>query len=79
MAALPLPGEYPELDAQTRVPILLGLSIAFLVLAAIIVLLRLITRFIIVKAPGSDDYTIVFALVRLPLAPRATFTCSDMP
>ncbi len=65
MASLPEPGDDPALDAETRVPILMGVSIAFLVFSSIVVLLRIFTRFTIVRLPGSDDYTIVFAQVRL--------------
>ena len=40
------------------------LLIAF---AFVIVGLRLLTRFYIVRRPGWDDYTIVFATVRWPI------------
>ncbi|KAH8898089.1 hypothetical protein GQ53DRAFT_678044, partial [Thozetella sp. PMI_491] len=63
MASFPNPGDYPELDAETRVPILVGVSIAFLAFSSIMVLLRLYTRFFVVRSAGADDYTIVFAQV----------------
>jgi hypothetical protein len=60
---MPAPGEYPELDAETRVPILIGISIAFVVLSSIVVALRLYTRYVIVKVAGPDDITIAIAQV----------------
>jgi len=59
----PVPGENPALDAETRVPILIGTSVAFAVLASFVVLLRLFTRYAVVKAVGADDVTITVAMV----------------
>jgi len=59
----PVPGENPALDAETRVPILVGTSIAFALAACIVVLLRLWTRYAVVKATGPDDITITVAVV----------------
>lgn len=68
---MPAPGENPTLDAETRVPILIGVSVAFMILSVTVVLLRLFTRYAVVKALGSDDYTILIAVVslRCPLRP----------
>jgi len=63
MPSGPLPGENPALDAETRVPILIGTSIAFAVLASLVVLLRLFTRYAVVKAVGADDLTIFAAMI----------------
>ncbi|KFY73170.1 hypothetical protein V499_06718 [Pseudogymnoascus sp. VKM F-103] len=50
------------LAAETRGPILLGLSISFTVLSSIFVVLRVIARFWIIKGAGWEDYTIVVAV-----------------
>jgi hypothetical protein len=63
MPSGPLPGENLALDAETRVPILIGISIAFAVLASLVVLLRLFTRYAVVKAVGADDLTIFGAMI----------------
>lgn len=60
---LPVKGQYPELDAETRVPILVGISIAFALASTIVVLLRLYTRTFILRTLGWDDATITFAQV----------------
>lgn len=62
---MPVPGENPELDAETQVPLLIGMSVGFLAVSTIAVLLRLYTRYIVIKAPGLDDITIAVAQVRL--------------
>jgi hypothetical protein len=62
---MPVPGENPELDAQTRVPLLWGIAIAFLVLSGTAVLLRLYTRQFVVRNVGLDDVTIAVAFVSL--------------
>lgn len=59
-------GENPALDAETRVPILLGVSIAFIIASTVVVALRLFTRQYIVHGLGPDDYTIVLAQVCCP-------------
>jgi len=61
--SLPTPGENPQLDAETRVPILIGMSVAFVTLSTVVVVLRLYTRFFVVCSPGPDDLTIVFAQI----------------
>lgn len=38
-------------------------SIVFSGLATIFILIRCISRFLIVKTPGTEDYLIIFALV----------------
>ncbi|KAK1762900.1 hypothetical protein QBC33DRAFT_253416 [Phialemonium atrogriseum] len=63
MDRMPFKGEFPELDAETRVPLLVGISIGFLCVSTVAVLLRLYTRYIVVKSPGSDDATIAIAQV----------------
>ncbi|KAK3342001.1 hypothetical protein B0T25DRAFT_438833, partial [Lasiosphaeria hispida] len=60
---MPVPGENPEVDAETTVPIIVGISIAFVAVSTIIVLLRLYTRCVIVGSPGADDVTIAIAQV----------------
>ena len=59
----PVPGENPSLDAETRVPILIGTSVAFAVAASLVVLLRLFTRYAVVKAVGADDITMLAAVI----------------
>ncbi|KAK1827392.1 hypothetical protein QBC39DRAFT_176056 [Podospora conica] len=60
---MPVPGENPQLDAETMVPTLIGVSATFAAVSTIIVALRLYTRFAIVGAPGGDDLTIAIAQV----------------
>ena len=60
---MPVPGDNPELDAETMVPALIGVSVAFASVSTVIVALRLYTRFAIVSAPGGDDLTIAIAQV----------------
>lgn len=52
------------LAAETRGPILLGLSISLTILSSIFVVLRVIARFWIIKDSGWEDYTMVMAMVR---------------
>ena len=59
----PVAGDNPELDAQTLAPILIGTSVAFAVAASLVVLLRLFTRYAVVKAVGADDITMFVAVV----------------
>lgn len=65
---LPEPGEYPHLDVQTQVPIVVGISSTFLVLSTIVVGLRLYTRYGLIKVAGDDDITIGVAQVRTTFA-----------
>ncbi|EPE05187.1 hypothetical protein F503_03792 [Ophiostoma piceae UAMH 11346] len=60
---MPTLGDDPALDAETRVPILVGTSVAFTVASSLVVLLRIYTRFVIVHSLGIDDYTMVAAAV----------------
>ena len=46
-----------------RVSKLLTTHVTMVVLAAIVVALRLITRYLVVKNPGWDDYMIIVAMV----------------
>lgn len=62
---LPSPGEYPELDTQSQVPIIIGISVAFMVMSTIVVALRLYTRYRVIKVAGDDDITIGIAQVRV--------------
>lgn len=59
----PEPGEYPDLDAQTQVSIIIGVCAAFMVLSTLVVSLRIYTRYGLIKAAGEDDITIVVAQV----------------
>jgi hypothetical protein len=58
---MPVPGENPELDAETTVPTLIGVSVSFVAVSTLLVTLRLYTRFVVVRAPGIDDLTIAIA------------------
>ncbi|KAK4444147.1 hypothetical protein QBC34DRAFT_188086 [Podospora aff. communis PSN243] len=60
---MPVPGENPELDAESRVSTLVGVSVAFASLSTLIVALRLYTRYFVVRSPGADDITIALAQV----------------
>lgn len=51
------------MDVQTQVPIIIGVSSAFMVISTIIVLLRLYTRYGLIKVAGDDDITIGIAQV----------------
>lgn len=76
---LPTPGEYPELDVQTQVPIIMGVTSAFLVLSTLIVAARLYTRYGLIKVAGDDDITIGVAQVHTHTAPRPVFWYSLLP
>ena len=60
---LPEPGQFPELDAETQVPILVGTSVAFALASTIAVGLRMYTRSVVVRAFGMDDAMIASAQV----------------
>lgn len=60
---LPQPGEFPDLDAQTQVPIIIGVTAAFITISSIVVALRLYTRYRLIKAAGEDDVTICVSQV----------------
>lgn len=61
--SLPQPGDNPARDAETLVPTLIGMSIAFVAMSTFIVAIRLYTRYFIVRSPGADDTTIAIAQV----------------
>lgn len=61
---LPKPGEYPDLDAQTQRPAIYTISVVLVVFSATLVLLRLHTRYRLIKAAGLDDISIAVAQVR---------------
>lgn len=65
---LPTPGEFPSLDVETQVPIIIGVASAFLALSTIMVLARLYTRYGLIKVAGDDDITIAVAQVGLKLS-----------
>lgn len=50
-------------DYASRGPAVMGVSAATLVLCSIFVALRLISRFVVVRKPGWDDYTMILAWV----------------
>lgn len=60
---LPEPGDFPELDAQTQVPVIIAISVVLVLFSATLVLLRLHTRYRVIKAAGLDDISIGVAQV----------------
>jgi len=60
---MPVPGENPELDAETSVPTLVGVSIGLVSVSTLVVSLRLYTRCFVVRSPGADDLTIGLAQI----------------
>jgi hypothetical protein len=50
---------------ENRGPALLGVNVAFCILAGVVVILRCYTRAVLVKAFGLDDWTMVLATVCL--------------
>lgn len=56
-------GPLPNTNPPTRVSRLLTTHVTMVVLAAVVVALRLITRYFVVKSPGWDDYMIIIAMV----------------
>jgi hypothetical protein len=60
---MPVPGENPELDAESTVSTLVGVSVAFVSVSTLLVALRLYTRCFVVRSPGADDVTIALAQV----------------
>ncbi|KAK3392708.1 hypothetical protein B0H63DRAFT_386995, partial [Podospora didyma] len=60
---MPAPGENPQRDAETQVPMLIAMSVAFVSVSSVVVLLRLYTRYVVVSSPGPDDITIAIAQV----------------
>jgi hypothetical protein len=57
------PAELEILKGQTKGPATLITVIIFTSLALLVVLLRLVTRFLIVRNAGAEDYTIAVAMV----------------
>ncbi|KAH8730187.1 MFS monosaccharide transporter-like protein [Phaeosphaeriaceae sp. PMI808] len=53
----------PNDDFDTRGPLVMGVSAATLALCSLFVGLRLISRFIVVRKPGWDDYAMILAWV----------------
>jgi hypothetical protein len=51
-------------SAESKQPAIIGISVAFPVVAAFAVVLRLYTRRFILHLTGPDDWLIVVALVR---------------
>ena len=49
--------------------VLIAVQVALTAAALLIVALRLISRYMILKSPGWDDYAIMAAMVALTLAP----------
>lgn len=60
-SAMPNPGENLALDAQTRAPVLVGISIAFLIASFISIAARLYTRYCLVGTSGLEDLLITLA------------------
>lgn len=57
-------GHLPNyINPPTRVSKLLIVHVTTIVLTTVVVTLRLITRYLILKNPGWDDYMIIVALV----------------
>lgn len=57
-------GHLPNyINPPSRVSRLLIVHVTTIVFAAVVVTLRLITRYLVVKNPGWDDYMIIVALV----------------
>ena len=54
-----------DVDPATRRAQLLGLQIAMTTFALILVVLRLLPRYLILKSPGWDDHSIAVAMVRV--------------
>ena len=60
---LPQPGEYPDLDVQTQRPAIITIAVVLVLFSATLVLLRLHTRYRLIKAAGLDDISIAVAQV----------------
>lgn len=59
-------------DPSTRTAELLTIHITMIALASLVVALRLISRYLVVKNPGWDDYMIILAMVN---GQSITVTC----
>ncbi|KAH4412447.1 hypothetical protein HBI25_054950 [Parastagonospora nodorum] len=53
----------PNDDFSTRGPVVMGVSAATLALCSLFVGLRLISRFMVIRKPGWDDYTMILAWI----------------
>jgi hypothetical protein len=53
----------PSNDFSTRGPVVMGVSAATLALCSLFVGLRLVSRFLVVRKPGWDDYTMILAWI----------------
>lgn len=56
-------------DPPSRKAMLIAVQVSMTAAALLIVALRLISRYMILKSPGWDDYAITAAMVALILAP----------
>lgn len=54
-------------DQGSRLRVMLGVGIAFLILSWTVVALRVYVRTILIKAFQTDDWTMLISLVRKPL------------
>jgi hypothetical protein len=71
-----LPTLTPAQEAETNLPRILSLTILFHVLAIAFVMIRMYTRFIIVKTPKLDDVLAIAAAVNSALVPaQASIPC----
>ena len=55
----------PEIDAQSRWPIILGICIALTALMTTTVGMRLYVRAFMIKSMGIDDYVMLFSCVSI--------------
>jgi hypothetical protein len=56
----------PIVSAQSKQPATIAIAAIFPALSALVVSLRLYTRFFLLKLAGADDWLILLAWVRLP-------------
>lgn len=75
---LPSPGEYPYLDVETQVPIIIAVTSAFLALSTLLVAARLYTRYGLIKVAGEDDITIGVAQVCTFASSKVHFSDLDI-
>lgn len=60
------PDELAALRTESKRTPSLAIVVVFTTIASIVVALRYVSRFIILKQPGLDDYMIGIALVYIP-------------
>ena len=58
-----------DVNPPSRRTELIAVQVSMTAVALLIVALRLISRYMILKSPGWDDYAIMAAMVALTLAP----------